>query len=360
MYLTLMSNVVSKMRSSDSQGSFCTQFVEPLELGDDEFEIGVESAYVPLKFDQFTPNNVYVTVNLRKLIKRELVNINVRETQTDIEKIKTADDKLKQIGYKLLVNKNGSISNIIHFDQTKPKFDKGMFSFETKNGAFIRNDKNQLIFNPVGNHVLQIKFDNYQTEERIIHFNKTNVKTPQEFIAHLNLLISNNTTDLEQLYRKIIFGYEHEAETINYYGFETLSKRYIGTKEVTSLTLSENLSSILGFGEKLTLGLEGCHAATTVNLNAGYSFLMIYTDIVEASYVGGERHNLMALFPVTYQKNSNYVEFKANQIMYKRVLPKTITSIRVTTANEVGEILSYSHNNSRPLAVTLHLRRKRS
>lgn len=73
--------------------------------------------------------------------------------------------------------------------------------------------------------------------------------------------------------------------------------------------------------------------------------------------MGGERHNLMALFPVTYQKNSNYVEFKANQIMYKRVLPKTITSIRVTTANEVGEILSYSHNNSRPLAVTLHLRR---
>ena len=123
----------------------------------------------------------------------------------------------------------------------------------------------------------------------------------------------------------------------------------------TEVILGKVLARILGFGEQVTFTHGIYLSPMQVDLNRGFNYIFVYSDIVESSVVGNTSAPLLRIFPIS-GKSGDLITKEVQNIHYKPVQKSQFDTIEILLKNENGENIPFEGGKS---VVTLHFRKRR-
>ncbi|XP_064478330.1 uncharacterized protein LOC135391796 isoform X1 [Ornithodoros turicata] len=121
----------------------------------------------------------------------------------------------------------------------------------------------------------------------------------------------------------------------------TEQKCKIRLSEGTStLRLSEYLAVLLGFESRTVFtGDEDATSSVEVLLEPPFHNIIVYTDIVEPTYVGSGKKPILKILPFYYEKDKHVVTYTLDNIQYFNLSQFEIPSVTIVLADETGRRL---------------------
>ena len=153
-----------------------------------------------------------------------------------------------------------------------------------------------------------------------------------KFFAKINLLLLNLNANMDKAIGDVGLA-EFEVK-------EDLVQFKIKNKHIKKVVLNKNLQRVLGF--KTNALVKDVAAISPPDLQVPMQMLYIYSDMVNASFVGGNYKNLLGIIPMKLNSPDFYYQFE--QPLYFDVAPSTMgmfanQAIKFSVKDQFGEDL---------------------
>ncbi|CAB4027108.1 Hypothetical predicted protein [Paramuricea clavata] len=163
-------------------------------------------------------------------------------------------------------------------------------------------------------------------------------------------------SSIEQLTKALNAGMSKETQTKVKFSYNRSSRKVlIDVKHDTTVWCTGELATVLGFDQD-TLIEKKTWSPYPADINGGFSSMYVYTDIVDAQFVGDVKVPLLRIVNIEGEYG-NTVHTSFRNLQYVPVKVNSFETIEVNIKNDQNENVSFEFGKS---IATLHFRQKRS
>ncbi|CAB4044097.1 Hypothetical predicted protein, partial [Paramuricea clavata] len=164
-------------------------------------------------------------------------------------------------------------------------------------------------------------------------------------------------SSIEQLTKALNAGMSKETQTKVKFSYNRSSRKVlVDVKHGTTVWFPGELATVLGFDQD-TLIEKKTSSPYPADINGEFSSMMyVYTDIVDAQFVGDVKAPLLRIVYVEGEYG-NTVQASFRNLQYVPVKVNSFETIEVNIKNDQNENVSFEFGKS---IETLHIRQKRS
>jgi hypothetical protein len=165
-------------------------------------------------------------------------------------------------------------------------------------------------------------------------------------------------SSINQLTKALNAGMSKETQTKVKYSYNRSSRKVlVDLKHVTTVWFTGELATVLRFDQN-TLIEKKTSSLCAADINGGFSSMYVYTDIVDAQFVGNVKVPL--LYESLISKGNMETTFTPVFVICNKYVPVKVNyfeTIEVNIKNDQNENVSFEFGKS---IATLHFRQKRS
>ncbi|CAB3992890.1 Hypothetical predicted protein [Paramuricea clavata] len=163
-------------------------------------------------------------------------------------------------------------------------------------------------------------------------------------------------SSIEQLTKALNAGMSKEIQSKVKFSYNRSSRKVsVDVKHDTTLWFTGELATVLGFDQD-TLIEKKTSSPYAADINGGFSSMYVYTDIVDAQFVGDVKVPLLRIVNIEGEYG-NTVHASFRNLQYVLVKVNSFETIEVNIKNDQNENVSFEFGKS---IATLHFRQKRS
>ena len=163
-------------------------------------------------------------------------------------------------------------------------------------------------------------------------------------------------SSIEQLTKALNAGMSKETQTKVKFSYNHSSRKVsVDVKHDTTVWFTGELATVLGFDQD-TLIEKKTSSSYPADINGGFSSMYVYTDIVDAQFVGDVKVPLLRIVNIEGEYG-NTVHASFRNLQYVPVKVNSFETIEVNIKNDQNENVSFEFGKS---IATLHFRQKRS
>ena len=163
-------------------------------------------------------------------------------------------------------------------------------------------------------------------------------------------------SSIEQLTKALNAGMSKETQTKVKFSYNRSSRKVlVDVKHDTTVWFTGELATVLGFDQD-TLIEKKTPSPYAADINGGFSSMHVYTDIVDAQFVGDVKVPLLRIVNIEGEYG-NTVHASFRNLQYVPVKVNSSETIEVNIKNDQNENVSFEFGKS---IATLHFRQKRS
>ena len=174
--------------------------------------------------------------------------------------------------------------------------------------------------------------------------------------SHYQNIVLKETqySSIEQLAKALNAGMSKETQTKVKFSFYLSSRKVlVDVKHDTTVWFTGELATVLGFDQD-TLIEKKTSSPYPADINGGFSSMYVYTDIVNAQFVGDVKVPLLRIVNID-GKYGNTVHASFRNLQYVPVKVNYFETIEVNIKNDQNENVSFEFGKS---IATLHFRQK--
>jgi hypothetical protein len=163
-------------------------------------------------------------------------------------------------------------------------------------------------------------------------------------------------SSIEQLTKPLNAGMSKETQTKVKFSYNRSPRKVlVDVKHDITVWFTVELATVLGFDHD-TLIEKKTSSLYAADINGGFSSIYVYTDIVDAQYVGDVKVPLLRIVNIEGEYG-NTVHASYRNLQYVPVKVNSFETIEVNIKNDQNENVSFEFGKS---IATLHFRQKRS
>lgn len=174
--------------------------------------------------------------------------------------------------------------------------------------------------------------------------NETGILNDTNFTSVSYLVKAMNASLTKEAQTKIKFTYNRNSRKVT-----------VDVKHGVWVWFTGDLAAILGFGDD-TVIRKKTTSPFVADINGGFSSMYVYTDIVDAQFVGDVKVPLLRIVNIDGEYGRN-VQASFRNLQYVPVKVNSFETVEVNIKNDRNENVSFESGKS---IVTLHFRQKRS
>ena len=161
-------------------------------------------------------------------------------------------------------------------------------------------------------------------------------------------------SSIEQLTKVLNAGMSKETQTNVKFSYNRSSRKVsVDVKHDTTVWFTGELATVLGFDQDTLIEKKTPYPA---DINGGFSSMYVYTDIVDAQFVGDVKVPVLRIVNIEGEYG-NTVHASFRNLQYVPVKVNSFETIEVNIKNDQNENVSFEFGKS---IATLHFRQKRS
>jgi hypothetical protein len=161
-------------------------------------------------------------------------------------------------------------------------------------------------------------------------------------------------SSINQLTKALNAGMSKETQTKVKFSYNRSSRKVlVDVKHVTTVWFTGELATVLRFDQD-TLIEKKTSSLCAADINGGFSSMYVYTDIVDAQFVGNVKVPLLRIVNIEGEYG-NTVHASFRNLQYVPVKVNSFETIKVNIKNDQDENVSFEFGKS---IATLHFRQK--
>ena len=165
-----------------------------------------------------------------------------------------------------------------------------------------------------------------------------------QFSSLQQLIKAINASIAKEAQPKVKFSYNHSSHKVT-----------VDVKHGTTVWFTGDIATVLGFDQDCVIKKK-TSSPYAADINGGFSSMYVYTDIVDAQFVGDVKVPLLRIVNIEGEYGST-VHASFRNLQYVPVKVNSFETIEMNIKNDRNENVSFEFGKS---IATLHFRQKQS